>query len=602
MNDITVHEEDTQENQKRRFNALVKASFIAMGVDILLILLKFILGKFTGCNLLTADALHSCGDLAVSFTVLTSIAFNRWFQSRSWAKYTEILVSTTISIFLIIGALWVMMNAFSAEPSSFRLNPDISLIIAFFGISITCIVTLVMSRFKSRIGKEHASVAFMAEGVHTYSDFFTSLGVWVTLLLGYFGIHIERITAFIIGIVVLRIGVKLSIDVLRISQLQKILKDKMKKKIPEQLWKKLKIVHDRLVWAFLKLKPLLRILKVPFPKMGLFFKKAKYLIWLNVAIVILLYIGLGFYTVLPYQTGVEMLFGKVTELNSPGLHFHLPEPFGSVLKIHTGVATRLEIGFRTNWAKDIEEPDAYLWELTHTDGRFIKNYEESIAVTGDENLIDGNFLCYYRIIDPEQYALKCSNVREILRSLFCQEVHAVLGQYNLESLLTSSRGAVQEELTLNMKKAMEKFYLGVEIIKVFMQEAHPPIDVVPQYRAVASARERKDEIIHQANAYANEMIPLSRGQREKKILDAHAYAFEKKETTAGKIETFNLKKQRFSDFPALHKERLWWENMEKILKDKTIYVLPENAKRRFYTSDIPLPSGKSKNSNNEELY
>jgi membrane protease subunit HflK len=600
MSDITAHEEGVQEDQKRRFGALVKASFIAMGVDLLLILLKYILGKLTGCTLLTADALHSSGDLAVSFTVLMSISMNRWFRSKSWAKYAEILVSTAIAIFLIIGAFWVMSNAFSGEPSSFRLNPDMSLVIAFIGISIACAVTIVMSRFKSRIGKKHDSVAFMAEGIHSYSDFFTSLGVWFTLLLGYFGIHLERITAFIIGIVVLRIGVKLSIDVLRLSQVRKTLKDQMKKRIPEKLEKKLKRFFDITVSYFMKFKSWKRILKVSFPGMSWFFKYAKRLIWLNIFIIILLYIGLGFYMVLPYQTGVEMLFGKVTELNSPGLHFHLPEPFGRVLKIHTGVSTRLEIGFRTNWAENVEEPEAYLWELTHADGRFIKNYEESIALTGDENLVDGNFLCYYRITDPVHYGLNCGNARETLRSLFCQEVHAVLGHYPLESLLTSLRGAVQEELTQNMKKAVEKLYLGVEIITVYMQEAHPPIEVVPQYRAVASAREKKDEIIHQANAYANKLLPLSRGQGEKEIIESLAYAFEKKETAAGNTETFRLKEQMFSSFPALHKIRLWWDKIEKILKDKTIYVLPENAKRRFYTSDTPFASGKSKNLNIEE--
>ena len=145
MSDITAHEKGVQEDQKRRFSALVKASFIAMGVDFFLILLKYILGKFTGCTLLTADALHSSGDLAVSFTVLMSISMNRWFRSKSWAKYTEILVSTSIAIFLIIGAFWVMLNAFSGEPSSFRLNPDMSLVIAFIGISIACAVAFYLS-------------------------------------------------------------------------------------------------------------------------------------------------------------------------------------------------------------------------------------------------------------------------------------------------------------------------------------------------------------------------------------------------------------------------------------------------------------------------
>ena len=162
--------------------------------------------------------------------------------------------------------------------------------------------------------------------------------------------------------------------------------------------------------------------------------------------------------------------------------------------------------------------------------------------------------------------------------------------------------SVQNELTEKMKDAVERLYLGVEIIKVYMQEAHPPIEVVPMYRAVASARERKDEIIHRANAYANKLLPISRGQKEKKILESQAYSFERKEATASDAKTFHLKEQMFSKYPALQKARLWWEKIEKVLKNKTLYVLPGNAKRRFYTSELPQSAREVKKNEFEESY
>ena len=313
-----------------------------------------------------------------------------------------------------------------------------------------------------------------------------------------------------------------------------------------------------------------------------------------------MYVGLGFYTVLPYQTGVELLLGEVKELNPPGLHYHLPVPFGAAINVNTEVSIRLESGFRTNWAEDVQEPDIYLWELSKADGRYIKNFDESIALTGDENLIDGNFLCYYKITDPVYFALNCGNARELLRSIFTHEVHAILGKYPLEPMLTTLRGLIQKELTENMKTAVDKLYLGVEILSVYMQEVHPPVEVVSSYRAVASAREKKDETIHMANAYANNLIPRSRGKSTKLIYEADADAFSQKKTAVSDTEVFDMKAKEFNKYPPVHRVVLWWDRLEKALINKNIYVFPGNTKRRFYISEDNTASKKMNDPNPEE--
>ncbi|MEA2064518.1 MAG: hypothetical protein U9P14_12515, partial [Gemmatimonadota bacterium] len=113
-----------------------------------------------------------------------------------------------------------------------------------------------------------------------------------------------------------------------------------------------------------------------------------------------------------------------------------------------------------------------------------------------------------------------------------------------------------------------------------------PIEVVPQYRAVASARERMDEIIHNANAYANDLLPRSRGRAEEAILKAGAFADEKILEAGGKAGVFKLKNRNFTRYGAANRERLRWQAVEKAFKGKPIYILPGNAKRRIFTSDI----------------
>jgi membrane protease subunit HflK len=567
---------------KARFRALANASLVAIGADALLIVLKYVLAVITGSVVLSADALHSGGDLAVSLTVLISIVANYSFRSNVWARKAEGLVALFISLVLIIGSITVLLEVMRNVPQRFMLTPDIPLVVAVLGIGIACGVSFAMFRFKKRVGERHHSIAFTAEGMHTHSDFFTSFGVWLTLLLGFFGVHVERWMTLIIGLIVLRIGIKLLYKALEFFSIPQAVASSLEKTIIAGIGDNVKRAGNSIAAGYGKVRTPVK--RIGFLQEGWVYNHRKSLIAINIYIVIFLYFATGYYSVMAYQTGVELLFGRVTEQNFPGVHYHAPKPFGNVILVDTEVAARVESGFRTNWDPEVVEPDIYLWEFTHTQGRYYKVPDEAITITGDENLVDCNFLCYYRIRDPVRYALYNDDSHEILRSLFTHEVRTALGHYHLDSLLSSGRGTVQEELTQTMKDVVEELPLGVEILQVYMQEAHPPIEVVPDYRAVASAREEKDEIVHRANAYANDLLPRSRGQGQAKLLDSQAYATEQNRIAQGKAENFLLRQRYFSNHQAVHEARLWWETVEAVLGHRSIYILPHDAKRRIYTS------------------
>ena len=567
-----------------RYNALIKASLIAIGVDIFLIVLKALLAKITGSAVLMADAWHSGGDFAVSFTVLISIIVNHRFKQNAWARNAEGLVALLIAFVLIIGSMNVILGVFGKEPTGFVLKTGIPLVIAILGTGIACAVAFEMFRFKRRIGEKHKSIAFAAESYHTHSDYFTSFGVLMTLILGYFGVHIERLTTLIVGIIVFRIGIRLLFQALRFFNLSLKIEFKTEKLLPAKLRRPADELWNNIKKAYGLIK--LRWQRIGFLREDWVLRRKRLILWTMLILTLVLYLGTGFYSVLPYQTGVELLFGKVVEQNPPGPHYYAPKPFGNIIKVDTGVIARVESGYRTVWDFKGREPEAYLWEFTHSQGRYIKVPEEAITYTGDENLIDINVLCYYRIADPVQYALNNENAHEILRNLFCYEVHATLAQYHIDTLLTTGRGRVQEHLLRNLSERVNDIPLGVEILEVYLQEAHPPLEVVPQYRAVASARERKNQIIHQASAYRNELLPRSRGKAKAEVLNAEAYEVERKYTALGEAESFRLKQAYFNNFRSVQRDRMWWDTVEKVLGDKTVYIFPSEAKRRIYPSEI----------------
>ncbi len=583
---VNLSEPDLPELDIPRFRALMKASFIAIGVDLFLILFKYVLAKISGSAVLLADALHSGGDLAVSLTVLISIIVNYSFSDSKWAKKAEAFTALLISSLLMAGSLRMIWQFLTDAPGIFLLTPGIPLVIAFAGISVVIGITFKMSLYKKKIGKTYDSIAFSAEGDHTFSDFLTTFGVWITLLLGYFSIHIERAMALGIGFIVFYIGARLFLNALQLFKFKLTFFSRFSFIFPESFFAGIRKLRERIARLYAMVTK-----KLYFP-VDLLSGKKRQVIWLNIILILLLYAGTGFYKVQPCQTGVELLFGKVVEQNLPGPHYHFPAPFGGVIRVDTGVLARLESGFRTDINFTGVEPEVYLWEYTHKGGKYVKVPEEAMTLTGDENFADVNFLCYYRITDPVTYALNCQDAHETLRSLFTHKIHSTIGHYSLDMLLTSARNKVQEELFFKMKKAVEGLPLGVDIKNVYMQEAHPPLDVIRQYRAVSSARETKDKIIHLANAYANNQLPRSKGEAEAMLLKANAYALEKVLVAKGEAVNFSLKHRSFDQYDVVHKIRLWWETVEKVYKDKTVYILPGKANRRVYTSDIPYTPAK----------
>ncbi|MBD3169430.1 MAG: hypothetical protein GF307_08095 [candidate division Zixibacteria bacterium] len=565
-----------------RFRGLLKASIIALAADSFLIALKALLAWMTNSAVLSADAWHSAGDFAVTFTVMVSIIVKHTVRDKAWGRNAEGIVALFISLILMLGSLNIITGVFSRETVNFALKRDLPLIGAIIGISLACAIAFGMYRFKRRIAEEYGSIAFSAESFHTYSDFFTSIGVLLTLILGYFGIHVERIMTFIVGLIVLRIGINLLLRSIRYFRLSDVISIEMTKKYPS-------VLKEKLSEYFAPAGKALSYVKKLEEKAGavierLLLEKRNAVIKYHLIFILLLYAGTGFYSVLPYRTGIELVFGKVTDLTEPGLHYIIPKPFGDNVLVDTGVIARVESGYRTVWDYEGKEPEAYLWEYIHQQGRYLKVPDEAITITGDENLVDANLICYYRITDPVEYAFSNDNSHEMLRSLFCHEVHKVMGKHHLDSILTTHRGAIQDELALRMKQISKEIELGVEILNVYLQETHPPLDVVPNYRSVASARERKSEIIHNANSYANDLLPRSRGRSKSKVLDARGFSLERKTLAQGQAENFKLKYRNFGSYPGIHRERMRWDAIEDAFKDKKVYILPDEARRRVFTA------------------
>ncbi len=587
-----------------RFRRLVQASVVALSADAGLILMLYALSRLTGSTVLLADALHSVGDFGVSATVLVAILVGHRFLSRIWGRFLESVLSLGIAGLLGYGAYALLRFVIANPPERFMQSRDPAQVVAFAGVSLALVITFSMARFKRRIGRELDSPMFEAEGVHTYADFVTSFGVWCTLLVGYFGLDIERWMTGVIGLVILRMAFDLLWRTIRrlrlswpaplvrgtaatagaIASLWRRLPGRLQPVLATVLWPRWprRLAHG--IWAASSglIDRARRISPPHFLRQEWIEGHGRLLVTAQISLMLLLYVGVGLYTVDAGQRGVELGLGRVVGVRQAGLHLHLPPPFGSVDIVDADLVSRLELGFRTDLTYEGPEPGAYLWELTHTSGRYSKRPEEALTLAGDENLIDTNLLCYYRIVDPVKFQLHTRDAESILRAAFSHEVHATQRGRSLDSLLTAGRGEFERTILARMQSRTERLDVGVMITRVCLLEAHPPIPVVPQYRAVVSAEETQNEVILKAQQYANELLPRSRGQCVAIVKTACADSTVRVAGAVAETERFRLRQEAFGADPEIHRVRMHWEALESALADKPLTVLPSGAQRRVY--------------------
>jgi len=278
-------------------------------------------------------------------------------------------------------------------------------------------------------------------------------------------------------------------------------------------------------------------------------KKGGMLLLIIVAIVI--WFSTGIFIVDPEEQAVIKRFGEITDVVGPGPHYHLPSPIETVQIAPVTAVRRLEIGFRTI---QIGPPAKYR--------RVIK---ESLMLTGDENIIDVQFIVQYRISDLENYLYSLTNPDETVKSAAESAMREVVGDTTVTEALTAGKGIIEDSTAQLLQKTMNSYEGGIKIVNVKLQDVHPPDAVKDAFKDVVSAREDKEKMINEAEGYRNNIVPKSRGEAAQIINNAKAYSKEKVLVALGESERFNLIYEEYKNAKEITRDRILLETMAAIL-------------------------------------
>jgi membrane protease subunit HflK len=282
-----------------------------------------------------------------------------------------------------------------------------------------------------------------------------------------------------------------------------------------------------------------------------------------IALIVIIWLASGVYTVGPGEQGVIRQFGKVVRKTSAGLNFHFPWPIEQRDVVNVERIRRLEVGFRSNPRRPslIRPVPA-----------------ESLMLTGDENIVDAQLIVQYRIKEPIKYLFRLENPISVLRASTEVALRSSVGNTTVDEVLTVGRGKVQDETREFLQKLMDTYESGLHITAVKLQTVDAPEQVKDAFHEVVRAREDKEKLVRQAEGYREDVIPKARGKAQEVIREAEGYKEERILRARGDAAKFKSVLAEYRKAPGVTRERLHLETLERVLPNvEKIIVDPKGG-------------------------
>ncbi len=275
----------------------------------------------------------------------------------------------------------------------------------------------------------------------------------------------------------------------------------------------------------------------------------------------------GFFVVQPGELGVVMRFGKYVRDAPAGWGYTWPYPVGAVQKVNIERINRIDVGMRIvddarrgSTARDVPE--------------------ESLMLTGDENIVDVDFAVLWKI-KPEggagQFLFNIQNPEGTVKAVAESAMREVVGRSNIQPILTGARQNIENAVQELMQKTLDDYHSGILITQVQLQKVDPPTQVIDSFRDVQAARADLERAQNEAQTYANRVVPEARGRAAQIMQNAEAYREQTVAEATGQTARFNQIYQEYAKAPQITRQRLYLETMERLLSGTEKIILDPGA-------------------------
>jgi len=261
-----------------------------------------------------------------------------------------------------------------------------------------------------------------------------------------------------------------------------------------------------------------------------------------IALIAVVLIGIwfasGIYSVQSNEQGVELVFGKWTATTEEGLNYNWPAPIGQVFTPTVDQVEQFNVG---------------------------TNATQSLMLTGDENIIDVEFVVKWQIADAGMFLFNVEDPEAVTLAAAESAMRQVIGQTALATALAEGRSEVEQKTRALMQQMLDDYGAGVRIREVQLQNVDPPAAVIDAFRDVQAARADQERSVNEAQAYQNQIVPVARGDAQRLLQEAEAYKEQVINDAEGDAARFMSVYNEYIQAKDVTERRLYLETMEQVL-------------------------------------
>ncbi|HTH98069.1 MAG TPA: FtsH protease activity modulator HflK [Stellaceae bacterium] len=297
--------------------------------------------------------------------------------------------------------------------------------------------------------------------------------------------------------------------------------------------------------------------------------------FVGIAVVVLAWLASGIYRVQPDEQGVVLRFGAYNRTTLPGLHYHLPQPIEAVLTPKVTRVNRTDVGIAND-----------------SNGASVDVQQESLMLTGDENIVDVNLSVFWVIDNAKAYLFNIRNPELTVKSATESALREVIGRTPIAAALAQGRTQIETDTRSLLQSILDRYGAGVKVTEVQLLRADPPQPVIEAFRDVQRARTDSERLQNEAQAYSNDILPRARGDAQKIIQEANGYKQQVLAQAQGEGQRFLEVYNAWKSAKDITSERLYLDTMSKILAHAHKIVLDHSAASNGVLPYLPLqPNG-----------
>lgn len=265
---------------------------------------------------------------------------------------------------------------------------------------------------------------------------------------------------------------------------------------------------------------------------------------LLIAVVVLIWLGSGFYIVDASQRGLVLQFGRYKESTESGLRWRLPYPIQSHELVNISGVRTLEVGYRGSEKNKV--------------------LKEALMLTDDENIINIQFAVQYILKDPVEYVFNNRTPDEAVMQAAETAIREIVGKSKMDFVLYEGREQIAVRASELMQEILDRYRTGILISKVTMQNAQPPEQVQAAFDDAVKAGQDRERQKNEGQAYANDVIPKARGTAARLMQEAEGYRQRLIATAEGDANRFRQLNAEYAKAPEVTRNRLYLETMQQV--------------------------------------